>query len=134
MYPSMYPVFDSHARRSAPSTTPRTGASNRSRSWADSISTTSGFEFSVHTGLEPPKCHLETYSIHLRNHPTGRFIGVIPSSVVRLNARRFGLVALPIELSAADLSLAVITVKDRTLTPVVKLFLECAREAAKSIE
>jgi hypothetical protein len=53
---------------------------------------------------------------------------------VRLNARRFGLVALPIELPAADLSLAVITVKDRTLTPVVKLFLECAREAAKSIE
>jgi len=73
---------------------------------------------------------------HLRNHliSTGRFIGVIPSSVVRLNARRFGLVALPIELSAADLSLAVITVKDRTLTPVVKLFLECAREAANSIE
>jgi hypothetical protein len=26
------------------------GASNRSRSWADSITTTSGFEFSVHTG------------------------------------------------------------------------------------
>src|SRR5215831_15613612 len=25
------------------------GASNRSRSWADSITTTSGFEFSVHT-------------------------------------------------------------------------------------
>lgn len=88
------------------------------------------------SGLEPPKWYLETYSIHLRNHliSTGRFIGVIPSSVVRLNARRFGLVALPIELPAADLSLAVITVKDRTLTPVVKLFLECAREAAKSIE
>jgi DNA-binding transcriptional LysR family regulator len=88
------------------------------------------------SGLPPPRCYLETYSIHLRNHliSTGRFVGVMTSSVVRLNARRFGLVALPVELPAADFSLAVITVKDRTLTPVVKLFLECAREAAKSIE
>jgi DNA-binding transcriptional LysR family regulator len=87
------------------------------------------------SGLSPPTCNLETYSIHLRNHliSTGRFVTAMTSSVLRLNAKRFGLVALPIKLPTANFSLAVITVKGRTLTPIVKRFLECAREVAKSI-
>jgi hypothetical protein len=55
------------------------------------------------------------------------------SSVVQLNAKRFGLIALPIDLPMANFPLAVITVKNRTLTPVVNLFLECARAVAKSM-
>lgn len=87
------------------------------------------------SGLPLPKFYLETYSIHLRNHliSTGRFVGAMTSSVVQLNAKRFGLVALPIELPMANFPLAIITVKNRTLTPVVNLFLECARTVAKSM-
>ena len=82
----------------------------------------------------PGSC-LETYSIHLRNHliSTGQFVGAMTSSVMRLSARPFSIVALPIELPSADFPLAVITLKKRTLTPVVKLFLDCARNVAEGV-
>jgi len=87
------------------------------------------------SGRPLPKYYLEAYSIHLRNHlvGTGRFVAATLGSVVRLNAEPFGLKALPVALPMAKVPLGVITVKNRTLSPVVGLFLECAREAGQSI-
>jgi hypothetical protein len=39
--------------------------------------------------------------------------------------------ALPIELAPANTPLGIVTLKNRTLTPVAQLFLDCAREVAK---
>jgi hypothetical protein len=63
----------------------------------------------------------------------GRFVAAMITSVVRLNAEPFGLIALPIKLPMANFPLAVIIVKNRTLTSVVELFFECTRAVAKSI-
>jgi hypothetical protein len=40
---------------------------------------------------------------------------------------------LPVKLPALRLAVGIITVKNRTLTPLAELFIRCAREIAHSI-
>src|SRR5947209_9672019 len=56
-------------------------------------------------GLEVPRESVTTVSLHVRNHllATGRFIGLMASSALRLNAKRWGLKALPIDLGVRQL-------------------------------
>ena len=63
---------------------------------------------------------------------TGPFITALPSSVVRLHADRFALKVLPIEMPSWPWLVVALTLKNRTLSPVVERFIECAREVAKS--
>jgi len=58
---------------------------------------------------------------------------VTAKSVAHLNADHFGLKVLPVELPMARFPLGVLTIKNRTLTPVVDLFLESAPADAKSM-
>jgi hypothetical protein len=39
--------------------------------------------------------------------------------------------ALPIDLASAHTPVGIVTLKNRTLTPVAQLFLDCVREVAK---
>ena len=55
----------------------------------------------------------------------------LPLSIVELYADRFALKRLPIEFPT-QMSYAIITLKNRTLSPAVDRFIECAREVAKS--
>jgi DNA-binding transcriptional LysR family regulator len=57
----------------------------------------------------------------------------MPGSVLRFSAERFALRALPIRLPPVDDPIAVVTLKNRTLSPVAQLFVECAREVARPI-
>jgi DNA-binding transcriptional LysR family regulator len=85
-------------------------------------------------GLRVPEPAVSTFSVFLRNHLASRgdYISVLPRSVLRLSAARYGLKVLPVELSSFRPSpFAVVTLKNRTLPPVVQVFLESAREAAK---
>jgi len=85
-------------------------------------------------GLKAPEPHIETFSILLRNTlpVRGDYISVLPRSALRLSAERYGLKELPIALSSPRSSpLAIVTLKNRSLTPAVRVFIECAREAAK---
>jgi DNA-binding transcriptional LysR family regulator len=84
-------------------------------------------------GLEVPKESVSSFSMHLRIHllATGRFLTIIPHSMLRFNAERWSLKALPIDLGTQQRSGAIITLKHRTLSPVVQLFIDHAREAAK---
>ncbi|MGE5638947.1 MAG: LysR family transcriptional regulator [Clostridia bacterium] len=86
-------------------------------------------------GLEVPRERVVGSSILMRNHllATGRFVTVLPESVIRYNARQWGLKALPIDLGVAPRSVAIITLKGRTAAPVTGLFIEQARKAAQSI-
>jgi DNA-binding transcriptional LysR family regulator len=85
-------------------------------------------------GLKVPKLTVTTFSIHMRNNlvSSGRFITALPASVLRLNGRRYSLKELPIELSTQPSPVAIVTLRNRTLGPAVQLFIECAREVAKS--
>jgi DNA-binding transcriptional LysR family regulator len=73
-------------------------------------------------------------SILLRNQllATGRFLTMLPDSVLRYNAKQWSLKALPIDLRIKPLPIAIVTLKNRTLGPVVQLFIEELRAVAKS--
>src|SRR5262249_40998642 len=84
--------------------------------------------------LPPPKVKVVSFSMYLRNSllAKGRHVGLVPGSVLRFSADRFGLKALPIRLPAPDAPVAVVTLKNRTLSPVAKLFADCAREVTRA--
>ena len=76
-------------------------------------------------GLAPPRVALKTFSIHLRLHllVTGRFVSALPASVLRLHRDRFALKELPIELPRSPYGVAIVTLRNRTLSPVVEHFI-----------
>jgi DNA-binding transcriptional LysR family regulator len=76
-------------------------------------------------GLPPPRIALKTSSIHLRLHllATGRFVTALPASVLRLHKERFNLKELRIELPKTPYAVAIVTLKSRTLSPVVDHFI-----------
>ena len=86
-------------------------------------------------GLEIPQERVSASSLLLRNHllATGRFLSVLPDSVQRYNAKRWSLKALPIDLGVKPRAVAIVTLKHRTLSPVVQLFIEHVRTVAKTM-
>lgn len=90
--------------------------------------------FRMH-GLEGPKFNVITNSVHLRNHlvGSGSYVTALPESVMRLNAEKFGLQTLPLELPLPQWLVGMVTLADRPINPTVQLFIECAREVAQMV-
>jgi DNA-binding transcriptional LysR family regulator len=84
-------------------------------------------------GLKLPDLVITTFSIHLRNHlvGNGEFITALPRSVLQIYRELFGLKELPIDLSVRP-PVAIVTLRNRTLTPGVQSFIQCARDMAQS--
>jgi DNA-binding transcriptional LysR family regulator len=85
-------------------------------------------------GLTLPRERVTSNSILLRNHllATGRFLTVLPASVLRYNAKLWSLKALPIELKVRARSVGMLTLRNRTVSPVVQVFMEHLRAVAKT--
>jgi len=85
-------------------------------------------------GLAPPPVSVLTLSVQLTTTliATGRFVGILPSSVAQFSAQRVGLKVLPVKVPALRYSVAIITVKNRTPSPLAKLFIDSARAIAKA--
>lgn len=81
-----------------------------------------------------PQERVSANSILLRNQllATGRFLTVLPDSVLHFNARHWGLKALPIELGVKLRPAAIVTLKGRTLSAVVRFFIEHVRAVAQT--
>jgi DNA-binding transcriptional LysR family regulator len=62
-----------------------------------------------------------------------RFITSFPRSALRASAGVYGLKLLPVDLPDRPWSAIVVTLKNRTLSPVVERFIECVREVALTI-
>jgi DNA-binding transcriptional LysR family regulator len=90
--------------------------------------------FKVH-GLEAPQDKVSASSMLLRNRllATGRYLTVLPESVLRYNAKQWSLKALPVDLGMKPMSFTIITLKNRTVSPVVALFVEQVRAVAKTM-
>jgi DNA-binding transcriptional LysR family regulator len=86
-------------------------------------------------GLQMPKITLESFSTLLRVRllATGRYIATFPISALRVYADQFPLKALPVDLPIRPWPVVIVTLKDRTLSPVVERFLECARKTVGPI-
>jgi DNA-binding transcriptional LysR family regulator len=85
--------------------------------------------------LEPPVPGMTTLSIQLTTAlvASGRFVGVLPNSVANFSADRGMLKKLPIKLPGQNFSTSIITVRNRTLSPLAELFIACAREVARPL-
>lgn len=86
-------------------------------------------------GLESPQEKVSASSILLRYQliATGRYLTVLPESVLRYNAKPWSLKALPVELGMRPMSVSLITLKNKTASPLVQLFAEQVRAVAKSM-
>jgi DNA-binding transcriptional LysR family regulator len=63
---------------------------------------------------------------------TGRWLGLVPASVMRFGGKRMNITALPVKILSPPAPVGFITVKDRTLTPLAERFIECIRKVANS--
>jgi DNA-binding transcriptional LysR family regulator len=79
-------------------------------------------------GLTPPRLSVTTYSMQLRMQllATGNYLTSVPASLLRFNAERWSLTALPVTLGK-PLPVVIVTLKHRTLNPAAQLFIEHAR-------
>jgi len=86
-------------------------------------------------GLTMPRVALVTVSVPLRAYllTNGPYVATAPISTVHLSADRSALKVLPIKLPALPRPVVIITLKNRTLSPIVERFIECARMVTKSI-
>jgi len=64
---------------------------------------------------------------------TGRFLTIFPTFVLKFPARRPEIKVLPVQLPIDSAPNGIVTLKNRTLSPVAKLFVRTAREVAKSL-
>lgn len=86
-------------------------------------------------GLPMPPVAVTTYSVHVRNllSMSGRFIAVLPASVLRFDPGLRYLKELPLDLPMPRWPAVMTTLKDRTLSPAVERFMTCARDVAKAM-
>ena len=89
------------------------------------------------TGLSMPRTPITTLSIHLccRLAATGHFVTLLPSSIVPVySGCNLSLKVLPVKLPRTSaVSVAIVTLKNRTLSPAAEIFVKCVREFAKSM-
>ncbi len=87
-------------------------------------------------GLQMPTISMRTLSVHLRTNlvANGDFITALPRSVLHLYAARFSLKALPFDFPARPWPVSIITLKNRSLGPLVERFIECAYDVAKTMD
>jgi DNA-binding transcriptional LysR family regulator len=83
--------------------------------------------------LNMPSAPITTLSIHLACQLTasGRFVTVLPSSILRFNGKKLGLKVLPIRLPVQPRPVGIVTLRKRTPNPVARLFVDCARAVMK---
>jgi DNA-binding transcriptional LysR family regulator len=84
------------------------------------------------SGLEPPRVHMVSFSLPLHYHllATGRFVTMLPLSMLHFG-KHLSLKLLPLELPDDPYPTGIITLENRTLSPLAQLFIRCAREVAK---
>ena len=84
-------------------------------------------------GLEAPRATVTSNSMNVRMHllASGRFLTFIAESLLKQNAKRWSLKALPVDLGTQQLTVAVATLRNRTLSPTARLFLKNVRAASQ---
>jgi DNA-binding transcriptional LysR family regulator len=84
-------------------------------------------------GLVVPRSGVTTQSLHMMNVllSTGRFLTILPAALLHFSAKRLGLKILPVDLPYKPRPVGIVTLKNRTLSPVAQLFVQSARKIVK---
>jgi DNA-binding transcriptional LysR family regulator len=87
------------------------------------------------SGLKLPQPTVITLSHNMRNRlvASGRFLTVQPGFSLRFSGKNVPLKALPVELPGARGTIAIVTLKKRTLSPLAELFVNNLRAVAKPL-
>jgi DNA-binding transcriptional LysR family regulator len=87
------------------------------------------------SGLDYPRTTVVADSPEVRISllATGRFVTIFPASILRFPTMRSEIKVLPVELPMANVQNVIVTLKKRALSPVAQLFIDCAREDAKTL-
>jgi DNA-binding transcriptional LysR family regulator len=85
--------------------------------------------------LELPRMAIKALSIHLQVAllATGRYLAVFPSNILQFSAERLSLKVLPVNLVVRPWPVGIMTLRNRTLNPVARLFIEHARKVTKGL-
>ena len=85
--------------------------------------------------MPKPKVAAVSITLRARLVAGGPYLTMFATSVLRqLIADHYAVAALPVDLTSSPYSAGIVTVKNRTLSPVVERFLACVREVAASLE
>ena len=87
------------------------------------------------SGLKPPRSAVYTHAINLRISlaATGPFLAVVAAGVMAKPGKYPSIRKLPVELPTTRREFHLITLKKRTLSPLARRFVDCARDIAKSL-
>jgi DNA-binding transcriptional LysR family regulator len=85
--------------------------------------------------LKVPEVILTSFSVHLRTRllATSDYVAAMPRSVLEANAKIFGLKRLSVKLPARRFPVALVTLRNRTLSPVAELFIKHLRRQTGSM-
>ena len=86
-------------------------------------------------GLTVPKFSVTSYSVYQRINllTTGRFIGILSGSVLAFSSGISSIRILPVDFGASCWPVAIVTLKNRTISPVVQTFIDCICDVAKPL-
>jgi DNA-binding transcriptional LysR family regulator len=86
-------------------------------------------------GLDYPRSTVVTDSPQVRMSllATGRFLTIFPASGLTFPTGCLELKVLPVELPMTRVPVGIVILKNRTLSPVAQLFIDCARAVAKPL-
>jgi DNA-binding transcriptional LysR family regulator len=84
-------------------------------------------------GVEPPRASVFTFSLplHRRLLATGRYLTALPRSMLHYGAT--SLRELAVKFPVPPRPVGIMTLKNRTLSPLAERFIDCARELAKPL-
>jgi DNA-binding transcriptional LysR family regulator len=87
------------------------------------------------SGLDVPRATVTANSGQLQNTllQTGRFLTILPGSMLHFGGARLKLKKLPVKLLIEPSPVGIVTLKNRTLSPVAQVFVNCAREVTKPL-
>jgi DNA-binding transcriptional LysR family regulator len=86
-------------------------------------------------GLERPSNGVACSSLHMNDAmlATGRYLAIYSSSRLQLNGKRLAVRILPVKLPPQPTRIGIVTLKNRTLSPLASLFIREMREVIKSL-
>jgi molybdate transport repressor ModE-like protein len=101
----------------------------------DSLPSSQVREAFSNKGLDVPRASVVSTSIHIVNRllPNGQYLTAIPESVLRFGSMGGKIKALRVDFPARPRPTAIVTLKNRTLSPAADLFIEAARAVAKPV-
>jgi DNA-binding transcriptional LysR family regulator len=87
------------------------------------------------SGLDVPRQMVLSSSIQLNNGllATGRFLTMLPDSLLWCISKRFAIKALPIDLPVPPRLVGIVTLKNRTISSAARLFIQTAQDVTKPL-